>query len=86
MAKGTGQAGLAWISIFGGMVSAALLAAPVIALTIWLNVSADGDRWSWLLLPVGAVYGALITLLGLRLAAPRTARRLPEILAAVSKG
>ncbi|MFD9459963.1 transporter [Streptomyces sp. NPDC060027] len=81
-----GQAGLAWISIFGGMVSAALLAAPVIALTIWLNVSADGDRWSWLLLPVGAVYGALITLLGLRLAAPRTARRLPEILAAVSKG
>ncbi|WRZ92258.1 transporter [Streptomyces sp. NBC_01007] len=81
-----GQAGLAWISIFGGMVSAALLASPVIALTIWLNVSADGDRWSWLLLPVGAVYGALITLLGLRLAAPRTAQRLPEILAAVSKG
>jgi ABC-2 type transport system permease protein len=81
-----GQAGLAWIAIFGGMVSAALLAAPVIALTIWLNVTADGDRWSWLLLPVGAGYGALITLLGLRLAAPRTARRLPEILAAVSKG
>jgi ABC-2 type transport system permease protein len=81
-----GQAGLAWIAIFGGMVSAALLAAPVIALTIWLNVSAEGDRWSWLLLPVGAVYGALITLLGLRLAAPRTAQRLPEILAAVSKG
>jgi ABC-2 type transport system permease protein len=49
-------------------------------------VSADGERWSWLLLPVGAGYGALITLLGLRLAAPRTARRLPEILAAVSKG
>ncbi|MET7939189.1 transporter [Streptomyces sp. NPDC005302] len=81
-----GQAGLAWIAIFGGMVSAALLSAPVIALTIWLNVSADGDRWSWLLLPLGALYGALITLLGLRLAAPRTARRLPEILAAVSKG
>lgn len=81
-----GQAGLAWIAIFGGMVSAALLSAPVIALTIWLNVSADGDRWNWLLLPLGALYGALITLLGLRLAAPRTARRLPEILAAVSKG
>jgi ABC-2 type transport system permease protein len=81
-----GQAGLAWISIFGGMVSAALLTAPVIALTIWLNVSADGDRWSWLLLPLGAGYGALITVFGLRMAAPRTARRLPEILAAVSKG
>ncbi|WP_327429614.1 transporter [Streptomyces sp. NBC_01236] len=81
-----GQAGLAWIAVFGGMVSAALLAAPVIALTIWLNVSRDGDEWTWLLLPLGAGYGALITVAGLRLAAPRTARRLPEILAAVSKG
>ncbi|MFD8004307.1 transporter [Streptomyces mirabilis] len=81
-----GQAGLAWIAIFGGMVSAALLTAPVITLTIWLNVTADGDRWSWLLLPLGAGYGALITAFGLRMAAPRTARRLPEILAAVSKG
>ncbi|MFF3909354.1 transporter [Streptomyces sp. NPDC001848] len=81
-----GQAGLAWISILGGMVSAALLSAPVIAATIWLNVTAGGDDWTWLLLPAGAAYGALITLLGLRLAAPRTARRLPEILAAVSKG
>ncbi|WP_405888322.1 transporter [Streptomyces sp. NBC_01136] len=81
-----GQTGLAWISIFGGMVSAALLSAPVIALTIWLNVTADGDRWSWLVLPLGAGYGALITMFGLRMAAPRTARRLPEILAAVSKG
>ncbi|MFF4834785.1 transporter [Streptomyces sp. NPDC001315] len=81
-----GQAGLAWIAVFGGMVAAALLCAPVIALTIWLNVSADGDAWTWLLLPVGAVYGAAITVLGLRLAAPRTSARLPEILTAVSKG
>lgn len=81
-----GQAGLAWIAILGGMISAALLCAPVIALTIWLNVSATGESWTWLLLPVGAAYGTTITLLGLRLAAPRTADRLPEILAAVSKG
>ncbi|MGW2718223.1 transporter [Streptomyces sp. NPDC001492] len=81
-----GQAGLAWISIFGGMVSAALLSAPVIAATIWANVAKDGDQWSWLLLPAGAAYGAGITLAGLRLAAPRTAARLPEILTAVSKG
>ncbi|CAL9494558.1 transporter [Streptomyces sp. enrichment culture] len=81
-----GQVGLAWISLFGGMVGAALLCAPVIALTIWLNVSAGGDGLTWLLLPVGAVYGAVLTLLGLRLAAPRTAGRLPEILTAVSKG
>ncbi|MGW0822178.1 transporter [Streptomyces sp. NPDC002845] len=81
-----GQAGLVWISIFGGMVAAALLCVPVIALTIWLNVTAGGDTWTWLLLPLGTAYGAGITVLGLRLAAPRTAGRLPEILAAVSKG
>ncbi|GAA4043477.1 transporter [Streptomyces shaanxiensis] len=81
-----GQTGLAWISIFGGMIAAALLCAPVIAVTIWLNVSENGDTWTWLLLPGGAAYGAAITLLGLRLAAPRTAARLPEILTAVSKG
>jgi ABC-2 type transport system permease protein len=81
-----GQTGLAWISIFGGMIAAALLCAPVLALAIWGNVSAGGDEWTWLLLPVGTAYGALLTALGLRLAAPRTARRLPEILAAVSRG
>ncbi|MFB8245475.1 transporter [Streptomyces sp. NPDC055952] len=81
-----GQTGLAWISIFGGMMAAALLCAPVIALTIWLNISAGGDGWTWLLLPAGTAYGAALAVAGLRLAAPRTARRLPEILTAVSKG
>ncbi|CAL9480276.1 transporter [Streptomyces sp. enrichment culture] len=81
-----GQVGLAWVSIFGGMIGAALLCAPVIALTIWVNVSAGSGDLGWLLLPVGAVYGAVLTLAGLRLAAPRTAGRLPEILTAVSKG
>ncbi|MFH8471088.1 transporter [Streptomyces sp. NPDC018000] len=80
-----GQAGLAWISLVGGMVSAAVLCAPVITATIWLH-AADLEQWLWLLLPAGAVYGALISWAGLRLAAPRTANRLPEILAAVSKG
>lgn len=80
-----GQAGLAWISVFGGMVSAALLCAPVIAATIWLHL-AGAQEWLWLLLPVGGGYGALIAWAGLRVAAPRTADRLPEILAAVSKG
>ncbi|MBY8865941.1 transporter [Streptomyces sennicomposti] len=81
-----GQAGLAWIAVFDGMLSAALLCSPVIALTIWSHVSASGGDWSWVLLPVGALYGAGLTVLGLRLAAPRTAARLPEILTAVSKG
>ncbi|MFI6278677.1 transporter [Streptomyces sp. NPDC050988] len=81
-----GQASLAGFSIFGGMIAAALLCAPVITLTIWLNVSSDGDSWTWLLLPIGTAYGAAIALVGLHLSAPRTARQLPEILAAVSKG
>jgi ABC-2 type transport system permease protein len=81
-----GQTGLAWISVFGGMIAAALLCAPVIAVAIWLNAGADGERRQWLLLPLGTAYGAGLALLGLRLAAPRTARRLPEILTAVSKG
>ncbi|MDX2880193.1 transporter [Streptomyces ipomoeae] len=44
-----GQAGLAWISVFGGMVGAALLCVPVIALLIWLNVAEGGGAWSGLL-------------------------------------
>jgi ABC-2 type transport system permease protein len=81
-----GQAGLAWIAIFGGMVSAALLCAPVIAAVIWLNIAGEATAYGWLLLPAGIVYGTAITALGLRLAAPRTAAHLPEILTAVSKG
>jgi ABC-2 type transport system permease protein len=81
-----GQAGLAWIAIFGGMVSAALLCAPVIAAVIWLNITGEAPAYGWLLLPAGIVYGTAITALGLRLAAPRTAAHLPEILTAVSKG
>ncbi|MEU9995896.1 transporter [Streptomyces sp. NPDC050848] len=80
-----GQGGLAWISIFGGMFAAGLLCAPVIGAAIYLNVQ-DETSLLWILLPLGALYGALLLWGGLKLAAPRTARRLPEILAAVSKG
>ncbi|MEV0092500.1 transporter [Streptomyces sp. NPDC050738] len=80
-----GQGGIAAISIFGGMVSGAVLCAPVIALLIWLHVT-GAHGWLWVLLPLGAVYGVLIAWAALRLAAPQTSARLPEILAAVSKG
>ncbi|MFF6908128.1 transporter [Streptomyces sp. NPDC012389] len=80
-----GQGGLAWISIISGMLAAPVLAGPVIALTVWLHV-ADHHSALWLVVPAGAVYGALIGWAGLRIAAPRTANRLPEILTAVSKG
>ncbi|MEV7271808.1 transporter [Streptomyces bacillaris] len=80
-----GQGGLAWISILGGMLAAPVLAGPVIALTVWLHL-ADLHAALWLVVPAGAVYGALLGWAGLRVAAPRTANRLPEILSAVSKG
>ncbi|MFD4023812.1 transporter [Streptomyces sp. NPDC058576] len=80
-----GQGGLAWISILGGMLAAALLSAPVIVPTIWMHVTDHHDAL-WLMVPGGLVYGALIGWAGLRIAAGRTANRLPEILAAVSKG
>ncbi|MFJ8296254.1 transporter [Streptomyces sp. NPDC094447] len=80
-----GQGALAWMSILGGMLAAPLLCAPLIGATIYLHVS-DQQSLLWLLLPAGTLYGALLVLLGLKVAAPRTARRLPEILAAVSKG
>ncbi|MEV6249326.1 transporter [Streptomyces sp. NPDC051742] len=80
-----GQTGLAWISIFGGMLAAPLLCAPVIGATIYLHLSDQGSLL-WLLLPAGTLYGALLVWAGIKVAAPRTANRLPEILAAVSKG
>ncbi|GAB2812920.1 hypothetical protein GCM10027073_51450 [Streptomyces chlorus] len=46
-----------------------------------IGVLPEGLLW-----PAGTAYGAALTLLGLRLAAPSTAHRLPEILTAVSKG
>ncbi|MEU6051454.1 transporter [Streptomyces xanthochromogenes] len=80
-----GQGGIAALSIFGGMVSGAVLCAPMIALAIWLHVSGHHGGL-WLLLPLGAAYGALLCWAGLKVAAPRTAARLPEILTAVSSG
>ncbi|MEU9378715.1 transporter [Streptomyces sp. NPDC048255] len=80
-----GQGGLAWMSIFGGMLASAAICAPVIALTVWFNV-ADYQSTSWLLVPLGVGWGTLATWAGLRLAAPAVSGKLPEILLAVSKG
>ncbi|MEU6062033.1 transporter [Streptomyces sp. NPDC047097] len=87
-AAAPGQAGIIWGSVFGGMLGGALLCAPVIALTVWVNVSdaAAGSPARLAVLLLGTGYGLLLGWAGLRLAAPRTAARLPEILAAVSKG
>lgn len=79
-----GQGGIAFLAIMGGMITSGLLCLPMIALTIWVHVSERGALWT--LLPAGALYGVLIAYAGLRAAAPRTAKRLPEILLAVSRG
>ncbi|WP_327269252.1 transporter [Streptomyces sp. NBC_01218] len=79
-----GQGGLAMLSALGGMVGSVVVAAPVIVLTVVVTVSDHGSLW--LVVPVGAVYGVFVAWAGLRLAAARTAVRLPEILAAVGKG
>ncbi|ARF56977.1 transporter [Streptomyces gilvosporeus] len=80
-----GQGAIAWFSLFGGLLMGAVLSAPLIGLTIWLHL-AGLNSLLWVLLPVGAAYGIGVAELGLRVAAPRVASRLPEILAAVSKG
>ena len=80
-----GQGSIAWFSLFGGLLIGAVLSAPMLGLTLWLHIAGMHDLL-WVLLPVGALYAVGIAELGLRLAAPRVARRLPEILTAVSKG
>ncbi|MFG2293979.1 transporter [Streptomyces sp. NPDC048603] len=80
-----GQAGLAVSSIFGGMLGSALLCAPLIALLVGLRMT-DHHDLLWLVLPAGVAWGALLAWAGLRMAAPKVARDLPEILLAVSKG
>ncbi|MFD9337797.1 transporter [Streptomyces sp. NPDC060028] len=80
-----GQGGLAWLGIFGGMFTSAVICAPMIVLTVYLH-GGDHESLAWILLPLGMAWGTLTAWAGLRLAAPTVARRLPEILAAVSKG
>ncbi len=80
-----GQGSLAYLSIFGGMFVGAVACAPLLALTVWLHL-ADLHAYLWMLLPLGVAYGLALCALSLRLTAPRTAARLPEILTAVSRG
>lgn len=80
-----GQGALAWGGILGGLLASAVVCAPVIVLTVWLNAT-DQNSIGWIVLPVGVAWGTLATWAGLRLAAPTVARQLPEILLTVSKG
>lgn len=79
-----GQAGLAYLSLLGGMLASAVLCAPVIGLTVALNL--NDSVLLWVVFPVGVLYGLAVAYGGLRWAARLTEDRVPEILAAVSKG
>ncbi|WP_236243046.1 transporter [Streptomyces sp. CC228A] len=79
-----GQGALAWISMGAAFVGMTLLTAPVAGLQAW-TVLSGRPSLGWLVLVVGASWGALLAWAGLRWSATRTAARLPEILTAVSK-
>jgi ABC-2 type transport system permease protein len=79
-----GQSGLVAMNVLGGTLSGAALSLPVLALTVFLHVT-DRHGLLWLVLPAGAVYGAAVAALALRLTAPRLLGRLPEILAVVAR-
>lgn len=81
-----GQGGLAWLGIFGGMLTSAVICAPVIALTIFFATTPEQRPLAWTVLPLGVAWATLAAWAGLRVAAPMASRRLPEILTAVSKG
>ncbi|MER5487454.1 transporter [Streptomyces sp. NPDC002812] len=80
-----GQGALAWTSLLLGMLASALISSPLIGLAIYFSAT-DQQSAAWILLPLGVAWGTLATWAGLRLAAPTVARKLPEILLAVSKG
>ncbi|MFI9721416.1 transporter [Streptomyces sp. NPDC052396] len=79
-----GQTSIAWLGMLGGLLMAAAQCVPLAALTVWLHLSGH-HGWLPVLLPLGAGYGLLMAWAGLRIAAPRLVRRLPEILTAVGK-
>ncbi|MFF5707246.1 transporter [Streptomyces sp. NPDC012794] len=81
-----GQAGLAWLGIVCGMLASAVICAPVIGLTVYVSLADDPGTLGLLALPIGIAWGCAATWTGLRVAAPAVARKLPEILTAVSKG
>ncbi|MFF7990045.1 transporter [Kitasatospora xanthocidica] len=73
-----GQGGLIVLNSFGSMFGVALLALPVGGYLGWALLS-DGPSWPVLL--IGPLYGALVAVLGIRMAATRLLERTPEILA-----
>ncbi|MGA5823266.1 transporter [Kitasatospora sp. NPDC094028] len=73
-----GQGGLILLNQFGSMLGVAVLALPVGGYLGWALLS-DGPSWPVLLL--GPAYGALVAVLGIRVAADLLLERLPEILA-----
>ncbi|RKE19575.1 transporter [Streptomyces sp. TLI_171] len=75
-----GQNGVVMANAFGSMVGVALCCLPVGALLGYLLLD---HHPAWPVLPVGVLYGALLALLGIRIASRALLARAPEILARV---
>ncbi|WP_377270824.1 transporter [Peterkaempfera sp. SMS 1(5)a] len=75
-----GQSGLVLGNMLGSMVGVLALTVPPGVLAVTLHI-ADGPTWA--LLPAGLLYGTAVAALGIRIAAVRLLRRLPEILGSV---
>ncbi|MFE4262447.1 transporter [Streptomyces sp. NPDC056883] len=80
-----GQGALAWGGAFAGMFASAVICSPVIVLAVYFSTT-DQQSMAWILLPLGLLWGTVAAWTGLRIAAPKVLRGLPEILLAVSKG
>lgn len=77
-----GQSGLVMLNVFGGTACGTALCLPVLGPVVALHLTGH-QGLLWLALPVGAIYGAVLAAVSLRLSAPRLLDRLPEILATV---
>ncbi len=62
----------------------AMVGAVLAALPVLIGAALLTGAWSWVMLPIGAAYGAVLAALGIEIAADRLDRRAPELLAAVS--
>jgi ABC-2 type transport system permease protein len=83
-AAAPGNGSLVAANALGGSAASAALCLPVLGLDVALHV-ADAHGALWTVLPVGAVYGAVLAAAALRFTAPRFLDRLPEILTAVTR-
>lgn len=78
-----GNGSMVAFNALGGSVVASAFCLPVLGLDLALHLTGH-HALLWTVLPVGAVYAAVLSVVSLRFTAPRLLDRLPEILSAVA--